>query len=287
MTRVRLDTGVELFYTDDGPTNAPALLFVHGWCCDSHDWSWQLGDLAADFRVIAPDLRGHGRSSAPESGYDTVDFATDLLELCDHIDARDIVGIGHSMGAMVLSQMAIDRPRLVRGLVLLDPAYGGDDETAERIRAGIPQLRGSDGMKILHPHLAALEGSDTPLPLRTWHSRRYWGTPHHVAINSFLGMQVTEQAWGPMRLAEKHLAARRCPALSLYVDRRQRQASWESTLNPAVATRVIRSGHWLHQERPDEVTGIIRTWIAALDHDEATAGSDHGIYGPGGDREVK
>jgi len=63
MSFAELD-GVELLFTDEGGGQAP-MLFVHGFACDSHDWSWQLAHFAARFRVIALNLRGHGRSSAP------------------------------------------------------------------------------------------------------------------------------------------------------------------------------------------------------------------------------
>ena len=58
---------VRLFFTDDGE-GGPPMLFVHGYTCDSHDWSWQLAHFGATHRVIAVDLRGHGRSSVPDGG---------------------------------------------------------------------------------------------------------------------------------------------------------------------------------------------------------------------------
>ena len=59
-----------LFYTDDRSGTANAL-FVHGWGCDSTDWSWQIGPFAkAGMRVIAVDNRGHDCSSVPGEGYD-------------------------------------------------------------------------------------------------------------------------------------------------------------------------------------------------------------------------
>ena len=74
---------VRLFFTDEGD-GGPPLLFVHGYTCDSHDWSWQLPHFAADRRVIAVDLRGHGRSTAPEHGtMDPVPVVQQILEAFD------------------------------------------------------------------------------------------------------------------------------------------------------------------------------------------------------------
>ncbi|WP_409470784.1 alpha/beta fold hydrolase [Streptomyces sp. HC307] len=57
---------VPLFHTDLGPAGAPALLLVHGWGGDGREWSPHAEALAGRFRVVVPDLRGHGRSPVPE-----------------------------------------------------------------------------------------------------------------------------------------------------------------------------------------------------------------------------
>src|SRR5262249_9121546 len=73
--------GARLFFTDEG-TRRP-LAFVHGFSCDSHDWSWQLPHFQASHRLIAIDLRGHGRSSAPDHGYEVASLAADVAALLD------------------------------------------------------------------------------------------------------------------------------------------------------------------------------------------------------------
>jgi pimeloyl-ACP methyl ester carboxylesterase len=68
---------VRLFFTDDGDGDRP-ILFVHGFSCDSHDWTWQFPHFVDGHRVIAVDLRGHGRSSVPDQGYEPRQFAADI-----------------------------------------------------------------------------------------------------------------------------------------------------------------------------------------------------------------
>ena len=65
---------VRLFFTDEGEGDPP-ILMVHGFSCDGHDWMWQIPHFAARHRVIVVDLRGHGRSSVPEDGYEPKQFA--------------------------------------------------------------------------------------------------------------------------------------------------------------------------------------------------------------------
>lgn len=62
--------GVKLRYLDAGD-GGPALLFVHGWCCDHTHWRGQVEEFAASHRVIAVDLRRHGDSDKPDEDYTT------------------------------------------------------------------------------------------------------------------------------------------------------------------------------------------------------------------------
>jgi pimeloyl-ACP methyl ester carboxylesterase len=159
--------GVRLFYTDDGPseqtgqalqtrqaTQDPAqerlsdgrsdgqsregtpLLLVHGWGADGHEWAWHLPRLSADRRVITPDLRGHGYSSAPADGFHPRDMAGDLLRLLDHLGIDAVIPIGHSMGAQIVSVLAVEQPSRVPALVCVEPGYGFDGAVA----AGFPAL---------------------------------------------------------------------------------------------------------------------------------------------------
>ncbi|MGB0097898.1 MAG: alpha/beta fold hydrolase [Solirubrobacteraceae bacterium] len=66
-----------------GPEDAPPILLVHGW--PQNWWAWRqvIPPLAEHFRVIAPDLRGHGWTEAPQSGYEKEQLASDLVAVLD------------------------------------------------------------------------------------------------------------------------------------------------------------------------------------------------------------
>ncbi|MFC6934854.1 alpha/beta fold hydrolase [Actinomadura yumaensis] len=148
---------VRLFYTDDAAStqslqsaesaeHVPApgrdpLLLVHGFAADSQDWAWHIEALrAAGHRVIAADLRGHGASSAPETGYRPEDLAGDLARLLDHLGVERVVAFGHSMGGMVVTALAHAHPERVRGLLCVDPAYGQPAEVAAFFPAMVDAL---------------------------------------------------------------------------------------------------------------------------------------------------
>jgi pimeloyl-ACP methyl ester carboxylesterase len=107
--------GTALHVEEHGPAEAPAVVLVHGWTCSTAFWAAQLRDLAPDHRVIAYDLRGHGRSQVPDgpAGYGTRQLADDLEAVLGATLApgRKALVVGHSMGGMTV-MAAARRPAL-------------------------------------------------------------------------------------------------------------------------------------------------------------------------------
>jgi non-heme chloroperoxidase len=92
------DAPIEIHYEDHG-TGDPIVL-IHGYPLDGNSWERQERVLLANgYRVITYDRRGFGRSSQPTVGYDYDTFAADLRALIAHLDLRDIVLVGFSMGS--------------------------------------------------------------------------------------------------------------------------------------------------------------------------------------------
>jgi pimeloyl-ACP methyl ester carboxylesterase len=102
-----------------GPEDAPPVLLVHGW--PQHWWAWRhvIAALAKDYRVIAPDLRGHGWTEAPRSGYDKDQLATDLLALLDAMGIDKVTWVGHDWGAHAGYIAAYRAPERFERLVAL------------------------------------------------------------------------------------------------------------------------------------------------------------------------
>jgi pimeloyl-ACP methyl ester carboxylesterase len=94
----RENTGdIEIYYEDHG-AGQPVVL-IHGYPLSGRAWDRQVPALlAAGYRVITYDRRGFGASSQPATGYDYDTFAADLHTLLEHLDLRDAVLAGHSMG---------------------------------------------------------------------------------------------------------------------------------------------------------------------------------------------
>ena len=102
------------------PPGRPILL-VHGLGVGGAVWQAFARRLSPDLAAVAPDLRGHGQSDAPPSGYAPADYAADLAELIPALLEPPTPVVGHSLGALAGLALAEMRPRLVDWLVLLDP----------------------------------------------------------------------------------------------------------------------------------------------------------------------
>lgn len=128
---VRSADGTVLHAQVFGPEGAPAIVLVHGWVCQTRFWQYQLRSLSEDFRVVAYDQRGHGRSGAAAGGdYSMEALAADFEAVLDACVPRGerVVVAGHSMGAMTVAAWAGERPlevgRRLSGAVLVNTGMG-------------------------------------------------------------------------------------------------------------------------------------------------------------------
>jgi magnesium chelatase accessory protein len=92
-----------------GPPSAPSILLVHGTGASSHSFRDIMPILAGSYRVLAPDLPGHGFSGGEGSALSLPGMAQALSKLLATLDARPCVAVGHSAGTAILIEMALDR----------------------------------------------------------------------------------------------------------------------------------------------------------------------------------
>jgi pimeloyl-ACP methyl ester carboxylesterase len=138
--------GARLHYQRLGQAGAsPRVVFVHGLVMDNlASWYFSVANaVAALADVLLYDLRGHGLSERPASGYGVVDMALDLEALLDATLGREpVVLVGNSFGALLAVTFARRFPDRVAGLVLVD-GHLGDDGFADKMTATL-SLRGDD-----------------------------------------------------------------------------------------------------------------------------------------------
>jgi pimeloyl-ACP methyl ester carboxylesterase len=105
-----------------GQTDGPTVLLLHGWGASAYNFRLMMPGLAAaGFHVVAPDLRGHGRSDKPErpDAYTSGAMAAHVIDLVDRLGVVPAVVVGQSIGGAIVLDVAARRPDLVPAAVLL------------------------------------------------------------------------------------------------------------------------------------------------------------------------
>lgn len=138
------------------------LLLIHGMAGSAHTWRAVLPQLAKKYRVIAPDLIGHGQSSKPRTDYSLGAFAVGLRDLLDELGVASATVVGHSLGGGVAMQFLYQHPEYCRRLVLISSGGLGPDV------GWILRLLAAPGAEFVMPVIA-------PAPvLRAGNAARSW-----------------------------------------------------------------------------------------------------------------
>ncbi|MFJ9629730.1 alpha/beta fold hydrolase [Streptomyces sp. NPDC101175] len=253
---------VRLFTTVLGPEDGSPLLLVHGWGGDGREWSPHAEALADRFRVLVPDLRGHGRSEVPDQGNTPLEMADDLAALLARTATGPATVVGHSMGGQVVNLLAVRHPALVRSVIALDPAHGAHGEEVAGIPERLARYR-AHGARAAADFIAGAFSPSAPVGLRTAHIRTMLGTPDHVVAETYAGMYTDPDAVGVRDRSEAYLRQRTRRALTVWTS--AEAAAWERGTLHVPGSRVDHwpdTGHYLHEEHPERTVRLIRDWTA-------------------------
>ncbi len=141
--------GHRVAYRDEGDREAEPLLLIHGVAGSSSAWVPLIGPLSAKYRVIAPDLLGHGESDKPRTDYSLGAFAVWLRDLLDALNVPAATLVGHSLGGGVALQFAYQHRQYCRRLVLVNSGGLGTDVSMPL------RLLSTPGAELLLPVLAS------------------------------------------------------------------------------------------------------------------------------------
>ncbi len=240
---------VEIAYRARG-AGKTALVFIHGGLADSTFWAPQLSSLAADFRVVALDLAGHGASGRARTAWTIPVFAEDVRAVVEALGLRRVVLIGNSMGGPV----ALEAARLLRGRVLgvvgvdtlhdgtvkLDPAEF--HARAEAFRKDFPGTCRALVGSLFHP--------GTYVQLHAWAEQRMCTMPPEVVAGMMEGFAGYDLA-AAFRGAGVAIRAINGDLWPTRIDRNRE-------LTPDFDAVVMKgAGHYPMLERPDEFNRLL------------------------------
>jgi 3-oxoadipate enol-lactonase len=121
-------------YIDEGSTNAPTIIFIHGFPLNKAMWTRQVEALKESYRVIAYDIRGHGSSEAGHDNFSMALFAKDLLGLMDALKIDKTMLCGFSMGGYIALNAIENYPERFNALLLCDTNCTADLPEAKEKR---------------------------------------------------------------------------------------------------------------------------------------------------------
>jgi pimeloyl-ACP methyl ester carboxylesterase len=127
--------GVPIAYEVRGE-GEPALIFIHGWCCDRSYWEVQLSHFADRYKVVAIDLAGHGESGLNREEWTMAAFGQDVAAVVLKLELEQVVLVGHSMGGYVILEAEHLLPDRVIGLVGADTLGDFEGKVAPRAIEG-------------------------------------------------------------------------------------------------------------------------------------------------------
>ena len=139
--RVYHINGQEVHYVEEGSPNRQKVILIHGWSSSSYAMSPIAGLLSQRFHCISVDLPGYGSSPPFEERATITRYAELIAGLIEEISPGPVVLVGHSMGGMISTTVAIDNPVLVERMVLISPTITGKlSKTINRVVSPINMI---------------------------------------------------------------------------------------------------------------------------------------------------
>lgn len=265
--------GERVAYIDEG--QGEVLMLLHGMAGSSASWRSVIRPLSRQFRVVAPDLPGHGESTKPRSDYSLGAFAVLLRDLLDELGVTAATIVGHSLGGGIAMQFMYQHPDYTRRLILIGSGGLGPD-------VGLTlRLLSAPGAELIMPIIA-------PQPVLTA-GERFWSWLRNAGIESPRGEEIwrsystladapTRQAFlrtlrsvvdyrGQAVSALNRLTARTdLPIMAIWGEKDAiipvRHAYAARGARPDIRLEVLPGvGHFPQVERPTEVVELIEDFI--------------------------
>jgi pimeloyl-ACP methyl ester carboxylesterase len=275
---------LRLHYVDWGNPGAPPLILQHGGRDHCRSWDWVAAELAKDWHVIAPDLRGHGDSAwAPDGNYETNFFVYDLAQLIETLGFDQVTIVAHSLGGNVATRFTGLYPDKVRKFLNIEGLGPSPKVRAEREATGyaggfrdwIADKRKAAGRSprrypTLEAAYARMKEENTFLTdeqarhltihgaSRNEDGTWSWKFDPYLNVWPFSDMPYAEQEalWGQIT----------CPMLLLYgadsfASNPEHDGRLEHFTNNPRVVEFENAGHWLHHDQFDRFMGEVRGFL--------------------------
>ena len=282
-SRIYFSQRLRLHYVDWGNPDAPPLILLHGGRDHCRNWDWVARRLRADWRVIAPDLRGHGDSEWSKSAnYGTAGYVYDLAQLIHQLKLSPVTIVSHSLGGSITMRYAGVTPETVKRIVAIEGLGRSPRSLAEsakktidqRFRDWISEQRAASGrssrryasvdevtsrMQDANKHLSAEQARHLTLHgiNQNEDGTFSWKFDNYVRVSLpyDISQADVEALWQRVD----------CPSLLIYgaeswasdprVDGRARH------FPNAQIVRIAGAGHWVHHDKLDTFMALVEPFL--------------------------
>jgi pimeloyl-ACP methyl ester carboxylesterase len=254
----RAADGVEIVYSACG-AGEPALLFIHGGLASRGFWNDELVQFADQYRVLAPDLPGHGESGSNRTKWGLPEFGADVCAVLDAEHVEKVILFGNSLGGPAAVEAALLLGERALGVVGVDTFHNlshgmGPEEALRRAEAFRDDYAGS-----VHAMVLQLFHADTDPGLLRDAERRMLRTSPEAAYALFLSLGGYKPEESVRRLA--------VPLRAINGDLYPTDVEGLRTFKPDFAVKVLaHTGHYPMLERPVAFERAVGEMVEELCH---------------------
>jgi lipase len=242
-----------------------SLVLIHGLTDSAACWGRVVAALGSYHDIVAYDVRGHGRSGAPDGQYELQDHARDLIGVIEQLRLDSVTLVGHSLGAEIAALVASSCHDLVSALVIEDPPWHKDwvgfanarrQMAAKTWRQWIEHLQ-----RLSLAEVVQIGRTETPhwddIDILTWASSK-----HELRLQALDSVLAHRPAW------QSVVAGLSCPTLLVIGDARlgglvsQPMADEARRLSSSVEVAHVQgAGHGVHRDRFDDYVALLRQFL--------------------------
>lgn len=252
MDKARVN-GITIAYEVHG--QGEPLLLIHGAGVSRVEFRPQIEPLSQHFRLIVPDVRGHGDSEITSAPYSMKLFADDMIGLLDVLGIQQVLVCGHSMGGTIAQQMAVDYPSRVQAVILAETNYGLKSDLLLRAAGKVGDwMVGLIGLKRLMPmtakQLAAGSKEAEAMYLEAF-------TPHVTNPANYMNISQANNNFD----GKGQLHRIQCPTLVMIAERNRATHGMgrymAKTIPGAQLVTIPNAGHGLNWDNTEAFNGAV------------------------------
>ena len=248
--------GLRLYYLDWGGSCDPQMLFLHDLGDSSRTWDVISSSFREEYRVYSVELRGHGHSDKPSApNYKFDDFYADIKNFASSVNLTQALVVGHGAGARLAAKLAVEKPESVSKIILYDSEQSSISDVNKWISI-------EEAINFLQNQRPRVDARLIDRQVRNLTSGGLDGSRAYIHDTSAYRVYMQAILWNKWLEIE-------CPSLILR-GRYSRELSHTDAVKLTEAlpsSRLVElegSGHWLHQELPDEFESVLRWFFGNL-----------------------